>query len=176
MRLGWMGYRKYSTHEPQAGLARLLGLQKQQQQQQQTDRHGSNPITSTGRLTPEESWNNYHNQRMRTLEHIQPLSLYSGRTVTVGKYDKNNITAQADRAWRMLNRTLVKNDVKRELMLRERYEKPHEKRRRLRRERWAKFLKYTRTLTHTTDTEEDLQNLLDIRLAWYMGSEGVKRR
>lgn len=123
--------RSYST-QPKVNLVHLINNNSQPNSNANA---AKNPLTSTSRLTPEESWTNYHHQRMRTLEHEEPLSLYTGRTVVVGKYDKNSVTSQADRAWKRLNSTLVRNDVKRELMLRDRYERPHQMRRRLRRER-----------------------------------------
>ena len=59
---------------------------------------------------------------MRTLDNEQPLSLYSGRTVVVGKYDKQSQSSQLDKSWKRLNGILARNDVRRELILRDRYE------------------------------------------------------
>ena len=132
----------YSTQSPSPknSLAQLINSNSNFQTNSLND-----PLLSNRTLTAEESWSQAHQQRMRTLDNEQPLSLYSGRTVVVGKYDKQNQSSQLDKSWKRLNGILARNDVRRELILRDRYEKPNQMRRRLRSERHRRrFAEYIR--------------------------------
>ncbi|TIB75868.1 hypothetical protein E3Q23_02151 [Wallemia mellicola] len=136
--------RTYST-QPRISLANLINSGSKPNSQ--------DPLTGTRALTPEEIWAQAHQQRMRTLAQEQPLSLYAGRTVVVGKYDKNSATSQVERAWKRLNGTLARNEVRRDLMLRDRYERPHQMRRRLKserhRRRFAEYIRQKVSLVHS---------------------------
>jgi len=65
---------------------------------------------------------------------LMPNTPYSGRTESVAAEKQTSLAT----AWTRINRTMRMNNVKYELRMQEHFEKPGEKRRRLRSERWRR--------------------------------------
>jgi len=88
-------------------------------------------ISSRPELSPAERWEKQHEAFMDRNEVAG--TAYSGRTESVTKHQ-----VPLSIAWMRLNRTVRMNNLRQELRSQARFEKPGEKRRRLRSERWRR--------------------------------------